>query len=39
MVDREKAMDDIQGRRNSLHGGIENRKSEATVRRLVWLAA
>ena len=37
MVEREKAVDDIQGRRNSLHEGIENRKSKATVRRLMWL--
>ena len=37
MVEREKAMDDIQGRRNSLHEGIDDRKSKATVRRLMRL--
>ena len=30
-------MDGIQGRRNSLHEGIENRKGKQTVRRVMWL--
>lgn len=29
MVEREKGMDDIQGRRNSMYEGIEKRKSKA----------